>query len=400
MAIDFQEIKNQIQEFGETALRRQQEISARREQAEALLAQHASNAEFLLERVKRITRLHDPNLRCAIPAVGLKRPPEPLDARVALPHPPARASLLAADGSQSNPNRHDQVDFCLINVGAIQAGLGDTAAPQITIHSRLVYDEALFTDTGVLTEAQIALMRDLNERLLLSELATQAAPPVITFTDGPLELWGGADPQTTSSFSQSLEEYKDVLRSLCAIGATTAGYVDKPAANLLVRLLEIAALDEGELGEVKSLHPLRRVSDRQLFQRMLAPGDRSAVFAIQSRFAAQYMDELALHFFYINVGRVGKPWLARVEIPGWVADDPERLEALHAVLFQQCQVMGSRPFPYLIHRAHEAAVVSLEEKDQVGQMLVAEMYRRGLGVDDVSSKQFAKDQALRTRYER
>ena len=51
-----------------------------------------------------------------------------------------------------------------------------------------------------------------------------------------------------------------------------------------------------------------------------------------------YAEGLALHFFYINVGTSENPWLARVEIPGWVAKNTELLNALHAILIQQCQV--------------------------------------------------------------
>ena len=138
MAIDFIEVRKQIQEFGEIAVKREQEARPMWEKALSLLQQHASNTEFLHERVRRIVRLHDPNLRCAVSAVGLQRPPEPLEACIALPPLPARATLLAADGSQSNPSRHDQVGFCLINVGAIQAGLGEPAAPQLTIRSQLI----------------------------------------------------------------------------------------------------------------------------------------------------------------------------------------------------------------------------------------------------------------------
>jgi hypothetical protein len=59
--------------------------------------------------------------------------------------------------------------------------------------------------------------------------------------------------------------------------------------------------------------------------------------------------------------------------------------------------MGARPYPYLLHRSHEAAVVSLEEKEQVTEMISLELRKRGLPVGDPSNKQFAKDQAGRTR---
>ena len=136
-----------------------------------MLEQHAGDPERLFQRVERIRREVDPNLRCAAPAMKLDRPPEPLNHHGALPELPETASLLAADGSQINPDRHAQVNFCLINVGAIQVRLGLPDAPQVTIESQLIYDEELYTPRGVLSEAQVALMRDLNERKRLAELA-------------------------------------------------------------------------------------------------------------------------------------------------------------------------------------------------------------------------------------
>ena len=107
----------------------------------------------------------------------------------------------------------------------------------------------------------------------------------------------------------------------------------------------------------RDYHPLRGVSDRWLYGEktnpLLGPGERSAVFAIQSKSEKYYKGVLGLHFFYLNVGTEGHPWPVRVEIPKWVADDPEKLNLLHAVLVDQCRMMGSKPYPYLLHRAHE-----------------------------------------------
>ncbi len=177
-----------------------------------------------------------------------------------------------------------------------------------------------------------------------------------------------------------------------------AGYVDKPAANLLVRLLEVATLPEDELQNVRKIHPLLGVTDRALLENRLAPGERSAVYAMQSRSAVQYQDVLALHFFYLNVGRDGHPWLARVEMPAWVVEDPVQLDALHAILVAQCQILGSRPFPYALHRAHEAAVVTLDEGQQVREMIMHELLNRGVQLGSKSNKQVAKDAGGRTRY--
>jgi hypothetical protein len=145
---------------------------------------------------------------------------------------------------------------------------------------------------------------------------------------------------------------------------------------------------------------LRGVSDRWLYGEpgnpLLPPGYRSAVFVLQSGSEKKYKGGLALHFFYLNVGTEGHPWPVRVEVPKWVAEDPKKLDLLHGILLEQCRMMGSRPYPYLLHRAHETAVVRFEEKEQVGQLLALELRRINAEVDSQSNKGSAK--ALRVNH--
>jgi hypothetical protein len=395
MSLDFRQVREQVRQLGENARLRLESLQTKREQAFALLESNAQALDDLRQKVRRLVHDYDPYLRCALPFQ------EPLDAHQPLPQLPNQATLLAADGSQIAPDRHLEVNYCLINVGAIRMQLGAAQAPEVTIRSQLFYDEALYTETGVITEARLALLRDLNERSRLADLAEGTAPPVITVTDGPMELWGGREGgESESEFRKSMDAYREVLSRLRRMGAATAGYVDKPAANLVVRLLEVAMLAESQLPEIRRAFPLRGVIDAHLFRRILDAGERSAVFALQSGSAGDYRDELALHFFYLNVGRPGHPWLARVEIPAWVAADARMLDDLHAVLVQQCRLMGGRAYPYLLHRAHEAAVVTLQEKEQVTAMIAQELRRRGVEVGEVSHKQSAKDLPGRTGYER
>ena len=60
-------------------------------------------------------------------------------------------------------------------------------------------------------------------------------------------------------------------------------------------------------------------------------------------------------------------------------------------------MMGSKPYPYLLHRAHETAVVKMEEKQQIEQMLAMELRNQDEEMDEGSYKQSAKDGAGRTR---
>jgi hypothetical protein len=123
------------------------------------------------------------------------------------------------------------------------------------------------------------------------------------------------------------------------------------------------------------------------------------VFALQSQSASSYHGPLALHFFYLNVGREGSSSLARVDVPAWVVATDSMLHLLHAVLVDQCRRLGARTYPYLLHRAHETARVALPEKEQVTQMVLQELLRRGVQVETGSQKQALKDSEGRTRYE-
>ena len=396
MSLDFESIRQQVQQLGETAVSRERELGERSALALALLESRAEDLEDLKDRVAFVVRSHDPALRCAVPVV------EALTTAVPLPDITDGMTVLAADGSQISPDRHAEVSYAVVNVGAIQMRRGSADAPITRTTSRLLYDEQLYSAMGTISEASLALMRDREERLILGEMAAEAQPPVVAFTDGPVELWGGkgGDSAERADFQESLKRYLEALRELEEQNVIMAGYVDKPAANLVVRTLEVAMTAQSQLAEIKDLHPLRGVTDLSIFKQILAEGERSAVFAIQSQSAKNYQGALKLHFFYLNAGQEGRPYLARVEIPAWVAENKDNLDILHAVLVEQCRVMGARPYPYLLHRAHETAVVKLPEKVQVTAMITQELRRRGVAVGDMSGKQAAKQFEGRGRYGR
>jgi hypothetical protein len=396
MSLDYQSIRQQVKQLGETAIIRERELRDRRQLALELLDSYAQELPALKQKIADTVRNYDLSLRCALPF------DESLNSSYHLPPPPGEITVLAADGSQISPDRHAEVNFAVVNVGAIQLRRGSSDPPETSITSQLFYDEQLYSTTGTISEASLALKRDLNERLILGKLAADAQPPVIAFADGPMELWGGqsGDSAERSDFQESLKEYLKALNRLYELNVITAGYVDKPAANLLVRTLEVAMTPETELPEIKDLHPLRGVTDITLYRELLEAGERSAVMAIQSQSAKRYAGSLQLHFFYLNVGSPGRPYLARVEIPAWVAENSASLDILQAVLIEQCRMMGARPYPYLLHRAHETAVVKLQDKEQVTLMIGQELRQRGLTIGELSAKQSAKQASGRTRYVR
>lgn len=394
MPIDFQQVYLRIKALRAEAQRHQEALRERRAQARQLLERFANQTAWLQERLQKALR-GQPELRCAIPLENLtaRYPPPPL--------PQGTYTLIAADGSQISPDRHSQVLFGLVNIGLFELRWGSGETPQVITSSHLLFDDELLQPDGTLiSEGELTLQRDLRERELLMERARQAQKPVIALTDGPLELWGAKEMEEREAYHKELERHLLFLRKLAQEGIIIAGYVDKPMANLVVRLLEIASLPENELARLKESFPLRGVSDRWLFGEpkhpLLRSGERTAVFGLQSRSREFYRDEIALHFFYLNVGSDEHPWPVRVEVPAWVAREKSLLDLLHAALLEQCRLMGAKPYPYLLHRAHEIAVVTWAEKSQIENLLAIELREQGREVDETSAKQTGKDASRRS----
>jgi hypothetical protein len=400
MPINYQEVYETIQKIGAGAKERRKKKEEAQARARDLLTHFDSELDLLRSKVDSAREV-DANIRCAYPLeenLASSHPVPDSVIQATLPH--GGATLIAADGSQINPDRHAAVQFGLVNIGAIAMKLNSGAAPEIYTESELLFGDDLLPNGVPMSDGMVALRRDLGERMKLDELSEGIQGQIVTFTDGPIELWGakGEDAQDYSAF---VEKYKGVLSRLQSRGVVTAGYVDKPSADLVVRLLEIAIADNEQLQKLREFHPLRSVSDRWLYGEredpLLPPGHRSAIFKIQSGSDKRYTGVLSLHFFYLNVGTQGHPWPVRVEVPKWVVDDKEKLDLLHGVLVEQCRMMGSRPYPYLLHRAHETAVVKQEEKQQIEQLLTMELRKNNEDVDDGSYKQSAKDLQGRTR---
>ena len=393
MPIDYQQIYTRIKEIGQGAKERKKKKEEARAQARNLLSLYSTQLDSLRAKVDSAKQA-DSNIRCAVPL------DENLASSYGINESAIQATLIAADGSQINPDRHASVQFGLINVGAITMKLNSGETPEIFTNTELMYGDDLLPNGIPMSEGLVALKRDFSERSTLDALSKNIKGDVVTFTDGPIELWS-AKGEDATSYNEYIQKYLGVLSRLQTRGIITAGYVDKPSADLVVRLLEIMLADNEQIQKLREFHPLRSVSDRWLFGEkenpLLKAGHRSAIFKIQSSSEKNYTGVLELHFFYLNVGTDAKPYPVRVEVPKWVVDDKAKLNLLHAVLVEQCKMMGSRPYPYLLHRAHETAVVKQEEKVQIEQMLQQELRKNNEETDDGSNKQSAKNLQGRTK---
>ena len=274
MPIDFQQIYARIREIAAGADERKRTLEERRILARNLLGVYASELDYLEQKVQAATAV-DSNIRCAAPL------DEPLTATFPPPAVVPDATVIAADGSQVNPDRHGSIQFCIINVGVITMKLHSGRAPEVCVQTEMMYGDELISNGNPISDGMVAMRRDISERLKLDELSKGIKGQVVNLTDGTIELWGakGDDPQAYADF---VEKYIKVLTRLYQRGVVTAGYVEKPTADLVVRLLEIATADQEQIQRLRDYQPLRGVSDRWLYGErenpLLPPGHRSAVF--------------------------------------------------------------------------------------------------------------------------
>lgn len=388
MPINYQEIYTLIKEVGKGAKERRKKKEEAQELAQKLLETYSSKLDFLHSKVDS-AKAADANIRCAVPL------DEALGSHYPVPDS-VPATLVAADGSQIVPNRHEAIQYYVINVGAIAMQMGSGNTPDVETDTELkVLDD--FDDTHF-SDSQVALMRDVAERKKLLEMAEKFSGTIIALTEGQLELWGAVDPENSREFEKNLQDYLDALDAMHNKGIIAGGYVDKPSANWFIKLLEIAATPQDELKNVRKNRLLAGATDYWMFSQILGEYERSSVFALQAKSAEKYRGALGIHFFYLNVGSAKYPKIARVDVPQWVAANPSMLNALHAALIEQSRIMGNKQqFPYILHRAHEIAVVTHREKEEIDQMLSRELLSSGGEIGEKSGKQSAKDLQGRTR---
>ena len=373
MPVDFLHLQNQIKKMAATALARSADRAHRLSDCLALLQSSASDLPTLQKAVEDAVA-QNKGLRCAKPVS------EALTTRVPAALPAPACCIIAADGSQINPDPHGSALYGLVNVGIFTIQPGSGKAPTVEIQSQLLYDQTLETETGLASEELIALMRDVKEREILAGQIKNKNGPLITLTDGPLELYH--EPRQEKVFRKYFDQYLKALDDLALEKVITAGYVDRPRASLVVKLLELITPDKES--------PFAGVTDLALYEKILQPGERSAVFKLQSSSAHDYTNKKELHFFYLNVGSETNPSLARVEVPLWVVEDESSLSLLQSVLVEQARSTGAQPYPYPLVRAHETAVVKTDDRQQVTEMIERELISSGMKPVFNSNKQSHK----------
>ncbi len=368
MPLNYAQIEHSQGQFAAQYAAWQAEQIARFGMLKGLLKDAAANPELLRQAIEEAEQQLT-NLYLAKPTN------EPILTHKSLPCTPQSYTLIAADGSQIVPSRHRALQFGVVNVGLIKAHIGSGKPPEINVETELLALDQIQTAEGTLIgEDEVALLRDLAERKIIRQaVSPEDLEPVITLTDGPLDVFYRSTIQGDRGQEVQREVF-EIDQDLRRRGVVTAGYIDKPGSAMLSRMLAIFQCKQKGL-PLESNNRELNLSDRFILQEILRlPGERSAIFEAITRSARKPANSLPVAFFYLNVSNdESEPCLVRLEFPLWVSEVPGLVDTLHAVIYKEAQVLDSHPYPYLLHRSHELAVVKRIEADEIELMLQSQL---------------------------
>ncbi|MCA9970925.1 MAG: DNA double-strand break repair nuclease NurA, partial [Anaerolineales bacterium] len=255
----------------------------------------------------------------------------------------------------------------------------------------------------LLSSGAVSIERDKQEIQTLANTAwnlRDAAAPRLGILDQRLLYWpiGGSEGQINEDVAVWLRGMTKVRDS----GALLAGYIDRPLTGYVVTLLQaLAGLDDPEFAwRELGKRGLGGLPDTALYGRILAPGQRSPVFVNISPPNRGFADFDPLNevcFFYLNAGTRGRR-LARVDVPRWVAEMDGGVTAVHALVVDQCRILGD--YPYVLARADEMAVIGHRDHEELDFLIDLTMQRYGIA-RTLTAKQGSKGLARggKTRFE-
>ena len=384
MALELNKLTGQVTAMGQAMAARAGELSSQADKARELLAAQPEVSDELKLKIEAARRIDEWRRGC-IP-LG-----DRLDERRRPAMQPKTFTLIAADGSQIYPDRHGIASYFLLNTGSIMLRAGTGDAPTVNSVPEIFFEDAdLYDEEGRIRSAEyISAQRNRRELQALADLAEaertalggDIAVPIVCMLDGPLLPWMRPDPDQAEAINQELEFFAGQMARLRSAGAIPVGYIDRPGSAYVLRILELIDLPfEKITRETLRQGDFIKLTDRQLFAD-LAPNERTGLFEPNSDANDRYRvrsDGDRIAFTYANVARQpgrSNAAIARIEVPGWIASDPAKLDIAQAAIFANCEPTS---YPYVLARAHELAVVGGAEKESLEQMLFQTMLRNGL----------------------
>jgi len=399
MTLEFEKISHDVEAMARTTLQRRTEGHQLLDEALKKLREHANNWQRISRCLESaLAQVEVKKYRAAAPLDET----EPMDAAVSPPSLPAGATIIAADGSQILPNRHAPFLYSLINIGIFVYFHGSGRVPEQFTLPALDYpgrDRRSFVDNV----AVVGIRRDRAEIETLARVAwdyRQEMRPLLVILDQRLLYWPAGGTRDSEG-EKIIKAWQKEMTAIRQTGGLLTGYIVNPGKQSILTLLDTLDIEQPgfDLSRLTQRDTTMGLTDAHLFSRFLEPGQRSKVFVEVSQhnndFTANDPDNQVC-FFYLNPGRAGRQ-IARVDIPISLARQPAAIDAVHALIYDQCQILGD--YPYALTRADEIAVVGRSDQENLNIMI--ENWMQRFGIDGLASaKQSTKDiaRAAKTRH--
>ena len=298
---------------------------------------------------------------------------------------PHQYNVLAVDGSHIDVDRHLPLECYLINIGTVIISYGDEPSAILNSYPQLFTAEngLVIRDPDSFRHQRVegpllGILRTIEELRSLVNLVEglNNAAPILALVDGSLILWGiigQSYPEYIRKFllENGLIEILDDLKKLAMTRSLVlAAYVSLPRSTEVSNLLRISSprcpysisnCDSNcgsiQFGE-RSCDDAIGVLDRDIFSAILDKGERSDIFASTLPLVESYYRDHSVYFYYLNTGEE----IARIEIPKWVAENPDLVELTHSTCLDQAKL--GHGYPLAISEAHEQAVVTASDREE------------------------------------
>ena len=337
------------------------------------------------------------------PFIVARTGPEGMLDSIPPPLPPGDWMAVSVDGSHIDVDRHLPLRCYLINLGGCSLTYGANpdcrffSEPTLATGDSDLYlrpDDSATEETPISGQL-LGALRTLREVERLAD-AIEASPPtlpIVALLDGTLAFWDlqrGSYPRYVVDTLINIR----LRNALARLRGTSqdnrpvalAAYTSRPqttevsgavrACLCVSNAVECTRRCSARRSDLPQCDSAAGFDDRELFDALLEPGHRSPLYQTGRR-ASHFALDLAVgtewsRFYYINSGTE----VARVEVPDWVAEDPELLALGHSMLAKQCELgLG---YPVVISEAHEQAVVSGRDREEFRKLTLMLMEQNGL----------------------
>lgn len=310
--------------------------------------------------------------------------------KYSLPEIPEGFSVVSADGSDIDVDRHLPVRVYVINVGGCIFTYGETPNAELRNEPKLYgeYDDLYLTDSKIRTRETpiqgtvLGLKRTVEEAKFLAQMTENSDEtiPTLSLMDGSLMMWGflpkGDDLVRDVMLKDGLISELDRIYQMSRNRTlAVASYISLPGATEVINALrmhdsfcpyEVSHCSD-QCGSTppndRPCMQLNNLMDRTLFERTLAPGERSALFYSTSSVVQEHYGVHKIYFFYVNVGEE----IGRVEVPEWVAFDKQLLDLTHGLIVDQCR--RGFGYPVSLAEAHEQAVIGQYDRESFKELI-------------------------------